>query len=121
MAATVKIVYHPDVGLSESSLIPSINIENPYKPSERLIPDLLEDDAYPGLFFFELPDLGAKKILGANSHIFKLWEPEALKVLTPKGNGTETMVEHTSFKVPYTKAKAAAAAAAAKAAKDEKK
>ena len=99
--ANVKLVFFPETDIPEGHF-PSINIANPYQPTERVIPDLIEGDpSVPGsekLFFFEMPESSARKVLEGNAHIYLLWEPESFKFMQPTAHGTTTPITLTSVK-----------------------
>jgi hypothetical protein len=99
MAAKIKIVYMPD-NQAIKERIPRIDaIQNPYKPSEKIVLDVIVGEEGPeeGLMFFEAPDLVAREIL-AEPWLYKLWEPATFKMPLPGEYGSTKMVELKSVK-----------------------
>lgn len=126
MAKTITIAFLPDIA-PPIGYIPSIDIVDPYRRGERLIPEMKDlpiEGSDETVFGFELPDIAAREILGNEEHVWKLWEPEKVSVRRPVGHGAYEVGEVISVKEAVTakikkaeaEAKKAAAAAKKKAA-----
>jgi hypothetical protein len=85
----IRIVYSPTVKPSEFAPPPYIDMADPIKPKERLIPELtFGDEGKPeevDRYFFDVSLPAAQRILAMDSEIYQLWEPEILRV--PVQNG----------------------------------
>lgn len=73
----VRIIFKPDSPVVPG-YIPHIDIPNPLKTSERLIPEVILDEE--GRMFFDLPMHAAQRVLVQDEHLYKLWSPASLTV-----------------------------------------
>lgn len=100
MAKEIKIAFKPDVK-PPVGYIPSIQMENPARKGDVLIPEMEEielDGMDEPLYAFTLPDIAARKILAAEGHVWKLLEPESVRVMVPGVHSTSTPLEVKSIK-----------------------
>ncbi len=100
MAKDILIVYMPDTPKPEG-YIPSIEVQNPYKRGEVLIPEMEEIEVEgqdEPLFGFKVPDVAGRQILATGEHVWKLWEPESLHVQRPASHGSFVRAEVKSVK-----------------------
>lgn len=101
MATRVTVVFVPDCPPPEG-YIPSIDMLNPRNASLRFVPDLISITGPEGeLYGFEMDELEAKKLLFENCHVYKVWEPESLKVMVPDRHGAQKLVELKSINPVY--------------------
>lgn len=119
MAKDLLIVYMPDTPKPEG-YIPSIEVQNPYKRDEVLIPEMEEvevDGLDEPLFGFRVPDVAGRQILATGEHVFKLWEPDSVQVQRPASHGAYVRAKVDSVKdktIAHGKSLAKSKAAATK-------
>lgn len=93
----IRIVHAPLIKPSEAAPLPYIEMPDPVRPKEVLIPEIIfGDDDKPeeaDRYFFDLPMHAAQRVLATDSEIYLLWEPEVLKVPVQNGlNGVDLVV-----------------------------
>lgn len=99
---TIRIVYSPSVRPLEGAAPPYIEMKDPVKPAETLIPELIfGDEEKPeeaGRYFFDVPLHAGQRILAMDQEIYQLWEPEFLKCPSQNGKGQSELLHVKSVK-----------------------
>lgn len=99
---TIRIVYSPSVKPLEGAPPPYIEMKDPVKPAETLIPELIfGDEEKPeeaGRYFFDIPLHAGQRILAMDREIYQLWEPAFLKCPSQNGKGQSELLHVESIK-----------------------
>jgi hypothetical protein len=99
---TIRIVYSPSIQPLEGAAPPYIEMKDPVKPSETLIPELIfGDEEKPeeaGRYFFDVPLHAGQRILAMDSEIYLLWEPAFMKCPSQNGHGQSELLHVDSVK-----------------------